>query len=294
MVPPFKRPAPELMCGQQAGRKACPHEGATRPISGRIRAALGVFAATLLALACLAAPAAAFERVGIVLLHGKTGAPSQFAAMAAMLEETGYGVERPEMCWSERRIYDRALDGCFEDVDAAVERLRADGFRRIVVGGHSLGGLVALAYGATHDDLAGIAALAPDGEPGDFNGHPKVAESVLRAVKLIQAGKGDEAASFTDRVLGRYFTVKATPRAFLSFLGPGSYLRPTRLLPRLAAPLFWAAGSRDSSQRDAAALYARAPDNPASIFVKLDASHLGTPGAALFPLMDWLDRLAED
>ena len=65
----------------------------------------------------------------------------------------------------------------------------------IVVGGHSLGGLVALAYGATHEGLAGVVALAPDGEPGDFNGHAKVAaERPKRAAAMMQAGKGDDTA----------------------------------------------------------------------------------------------------
>ncbi len=261
------------------------------------RNALPVVVLVLLALAVMmlaAGPAAALQRVGLVLLHGKTGSPAQFAGMTDMLNETGYGVETPEMCWSARRIYDKPLRQCLADIDKAVARLKADGFTAIVVGGHSLGGLVALVYGATHQGLAGVVALAPDGEPGDFNGHAKVKQSILAAVKLTQAGKGDDTAEFTDRVLGRYFTVKATPRAFLSFLGPGSYLRPARLLPRLQAPLFWAAGSKDSSQRDAAALFAKAPQNDLNRFQKVAAGHLGTPGAALVPLIDWLDRLSGD
>ncbi len=290
-VPPRLRPpATHTAC------RSWLHGGALAPDFGRRwgRNALPVLILVLLAfaLALAAQPAAAFQRVGLVLLHGKTGSPAQFAGMTGMLDETGYGVETPEMCWSARRIYDMPLDKCLADIDAAVKRLRDDGFTAIVVGGHSLGGLVALVYGATHDGLAGVAALAPDGEPGDFNGTAKVKASVYDAVKLMQAGKGDDTTEFTDRVLGRYFTVKATPRAFLSFLGPGSYLRPTRLLPRLQAPLFWAAGTRDSSQRDAAALFKRAPENALNAFVSVNASHLGTPGAALVPLVDWLDRVS--
>jgi pimeloyl-ACP methyl ester carboxylesterase len=245
-------------------------------------------------LALAAGPASAFQRVGLVLLHGKTGSPAQFADMANMLDETGYGVEAPEMCWSARRIYDRPLEDCFADIDKAVDRLRADGFEAIVVGGHSLGGLVALAYGATHEDLAGVVALAPDGEPSDFSGHAKVAESIVRAVKLMQSGEGDDTVTFTDRVLGKYLEVPATPRAFLSFLGPGSLLKPTHLLPRLQAPLFWVAGTRDSRQRDAAALFRKAPHNHLSQFLPVNAGHMGTPGAALVPIMDWLDRIADD
>ena len=227
-----------------------------------------------------------------MLLHGKTGSPAQFAGMAAMLNETGYGVEMPEMCWSARRIYDQPLDKCFADIDVAIARLKVDGFDSIVVGGHSLGGLVALAYGASHEGLAGIVALAPDGEPGDFNRHAKVAASVGRATAMAAAGHGGDTVTFTDRVLGRDFTIHATPRAFLSFLGPGSSLRPGRLLPALKAPIFWAAGTKDTSQTGAAALFATAPPDDLNRFLSLNASHMGTPGAALLPLIDWLDRIA--
>ncbi len=248
----------------------------------------------LICLALLPGPAAAFQRVGLVLLHGKTGSPAQFASMENMLIETGYGVETPEMCWSARRIYDEALTSCYADIDAAVARLKADGFEAIVVGGHSLGGLVALAYAASHAGLAGVIALAPDGEPSDFNRHAKVAQSVRRATAMMQAGKGDDIARFTDRVLGKYFAVKATPRAYISFLGPGSDLRPTRLLPALHAPLLWVAGTRDSSQRDAATLFKLAPANRLNRFLLVNAGHMGTPGTALVPMLDWLGRLSGD
>ncbi len=259
---------------------------------GRIAHVGAVLVLLAFALTLAAEPVAAFQRVGIVLLHGKTGSPAQFAEMANMLEETGYGVETPEMCWSARRIYDKPLRDCLADIDAAVKRLRDDGFAAIVVGGHSLGGLVALVYGATRTGLAGVVALAPDGEPSDFAGHARVKQSIRAAEELMHMGKGGDTAKFTDRVLGHYFTVEATPSAFLSFLGPGAELDPAGLLPRIHAPLFWAAGRKDSSQRNAAALFKKAPANDRNLFIKLNAGHMGTPGAALVPLIDWLDRLA--
>ncbi len=290
-VPPLQRP-PKA----DPAPASWPHGGAAASVFRRRQghiAQIGVALVLIaLALALAAGPAAALERVGIVLLHGKTGAPGQFAGMTDMLDETGYGVETPEMCWSARRIYDGALEECFADIDKAVARLKADGFTAIVIGGHSLGGLVALAYAASHDGLAGVVALAPDGEPSDFNGHAKVAASVKRATAMMQAGQGDDTVRFTDRVLGRYFTVKATPRALLSFLGPESPLYPARLVANLHAPLFWAAGTRDSSQRDAAVLFRKAPQNPLNRFLSLNTDHMGTPGAALVPLTDWLDRIA--
>jgi pimeloyl-ACP methyl ester carboxylesterase len=163
-----------------------------------------------------------------------------------------------------------------------------------VVGGHSLGGLAALAYASSHDGLAGIALLAPDGEPGDFNTHAAVARSVADALQRVKGGRGDDDGTFTDRVLGRDFTVKATANAFLSFLGPDSALVPATQLPRLHVPVFWAAGTKDSSQNNAAALFKRAPANPLSVFTKVNAAHMGTPAAAYAALTAWLDRLAEE
>ncbi len=50
--------------------------------------------------------AQAGESVGIVLMHGKNGQPGSMQALVDALEAAGYRVDRPEMCWSRRRIYD--------------------------------------------------------------------------------------------------------------------------------------------------------------------------------------------
>src|SRR5437764_11315994 len=55
----------------------------------------------------LVAPALA-QTIGIVLMHGKTGSPSTVIdRLATALQSAGYLVDTPEMCWSQRRIYDR-------------------------------------------------------------------------------------------------------------------------------------------------------------------------------------------
>ena len=218
-----------------------------------------LLAAALVALV-LGQPATAFERVGVVLLHGKTGTPDQFETVAGTLIEAGIAVETPEMCWSAGRLYDAAFADCIKDVDTAIVHLREDGITRIVVGGHSLGALGALGYAAAHPGLAGVIVLAPAGDPGDFNANPAVAKSVRTAEAMVEAGDGDVPADFTDRVLGKNFTVRTTPNAFLSFLGPDSPIAIRRTLPEIDAPLLWVAGSpRTSSQRNAAALFAIAP-----------------------------------
>jgi pimeloyl-ACP methyl ester carboxylesterase len=249
--------------------------------------------AAALVMLVLAWPAAAFERVGIVLLHGKTGTPDQFEAVAGTLIEAGIPVETPEMCWSAGRLYDAAFADCIKDIDTAIDYLREDGITRIVVGGHSLGALGALGYAAAHPGLSGVIVLAPAGDPGDFTTNPAVAKSVKTAEAMVKASDGDVPANFTDRVLGRNFTVRTTPNAFLSFLGPDSAIAIRRTLPALDAPLLWVAGTRDSSQRNAAALFAIAPRDPTSRLVKVDAGHLGTPDAGTAAMIEWVEGLED-
>ena len=249
-----------------------------------------LFLAALM-VALLALAAAALERFGIVLLHGKTGMPNQFTVLAADLEDLGYAVEAPEMCWSARRIYDRSFTGCFADIDAAIERLKGDGITRVVVAGHSLGGIGALGYAATHDGLAGVIALAPDGDPLAWGRIPTIARSLATARATIMAGRGDAVATFNDVVLGRPLPVEATAADFASFFGADSPAAMTKTLPALKAPLLWVAGARDSSQRDARSLFARAPRNALNRFVTVKASHLGTPAAAFEAILDWLGEM---
>ncbi len=239
----------------------------------------------------LAASANAFERFGIVLLHGKTGMPSQFTLLAADLADLGYLIETPEMCWSARRIYDRSFTGCFDDIDAAIARLKADGAEGIVVAGHSLGAIGALAYAATHDGLAGVIALAPDGDPVAFGKIPVIARSVAKARAAVKAGHGDDVGTFNDFVLGKALPVKATAADFITFFGADSPGVMNRTVPALKEPVLWIAGTKDSSQRNAGALFKLAPDRSLNRLVKVNANHLGTPGVAFDPIVDWLDAL---
>src|ERR1700747_3462906 len=40
------------------------------------------------------------ETVGVVMMHGKHGTPTQLQQLAAAVANAGFLVERPEMCWS--------------------------------------------------------------------------------------------------------------------------------------------------------------------------------------------------
>jgi esterase/lipase len=131
------------------------------------------------------------QTVGVVLMHGNTDSPSgNIALLAEAMEGAGYMVERPEMCWSHRRMRDRPFLECLAELDAPIARLTGRGARTIVVAGMSVGGAGALAFGARRSGLAGIIALAPNGAPERLvRLFPQVAESVAQARAMVDAGQ---------------------------------------------------------------------------------------------------------
>ena len=124
--------------------------------------------------------AAAQDKFGVVLMHGKQSAPEQHGPLASAIAIAGFPVELPEMCWSDRRIYDRDYLACLDDIAPALGRLRARGAASVVIAGHSLGANAALAYGA-RNDVKGIVALAPGHLPEVLATRPPIAADLDRS-----------------------------------------------------------------------------------------------------------------
>jgi len=241
-------------------------------------------------------PAEAASVTGIVLLHGKTGMPSQLAKLSDALTADGYLVSTPEMCWSRKRIFDKPLPDCLAEVDAAVTQLKAKGAGRIVVGGMSQGGVATLDYASLHPDLAGVIAMAPAADPLTPSKYPELQESIAKARDLAGAGKGDEMTDFSDLASGKTVIVHATPNTFLSFHGSTSPIGMVRsmednVLPKISMPLLWVAGSEDATQKIAPDAFAAVPKNAHSRYATVDSNHEGTPNASVDIILDWLKSL---
>jgi esterase/lipase len=247
--------------------------------------------AAIWAIVAPASPVSA-QQIGVVLMHGKTGAPaSVIDGLADALRSAGYIVETPEMCWSRRRIYDRPFLDCLGEVDTAAAGLKSRGAGRIVIAGMSQGGDAALVYGARHTDLAGIIALAPAAAPEAQVHVPEIAQSVAQAQAMVAGGRGNETAGFFDRNSGRVFPVYTTAAIYLSYMDPQGPANMAAAVRQLHAPLLWVAGTADPSQTRAAAEFSQAPSYPQNRFVSVASDHLGTPNAAREAVLSWLAAL---
>ena len=262
--------------------------------------ASGLVAIVLLALA-FAAPVAAQQRIGIVLLLGVAmgmangRGEAHGGRLIAALRNAGYLVATPEMCWSRQRGFDKTYPDCIAEVNTAIAELKAQGATAIVVGGLSLGGNAAIAYGATHKGIIGIIAFGPANDPTRKSQRPEVAASLARARQLIAQGQGDTKTTFDDfnTSTGGSFamTETTTPRIFVSFNDTDALTHIGPNLSRLTVPILWVAGDGDPTQASAPTLFRMVPTNPLNRFVTVHSNHIGTPDAGTDATLAWLAEL---
>jgi pimeloyl-ACP methyl ester carboxylesterase len=246
----------------------------------------------VLLLLTLAAPARASD-IGIVIMHGLQGSPGSAVTgrFESAMKANGYAIQTPEMCWSEKRLFDTDFLGCLRDIDAAVAKLQGAGARRIVIAGQSLGGNAALSYAALHPGVAGVIALAPAGNAAGLASNPQVQPSIAQARQMVAGGHANDRAHFTTTNNGKPVPVDTTAAIFLSFTDPQGPAAFSRLLFRVSAPVLWVAGNADQTQRNADAQFAVLPPNPLNRMEHVTAAHLETPAAAVPAALEWLKTL---
>ena len=101
--------------------------------------------------------------VGVLLIHGFTGAPTEMRPMGEYLAARdltvcgvrlpGHGTTPEDLARTRREEWIAACEAGLQDLRARCQTL--------FVGGLSLGSLLALWLGAHHDDLAGLILMAP-------------------------------------------------------------------------------------------------------------------------------------
>ena len=103
------------------------------------------------------------EKLGLLLIHGFTADHHGMRPIAEIAEELGLAVEMPLLRGhglTYRDLRGVCWDDWVADVSQALAALKQRA-ERVIIAGFSLGGLLALATAAQHEDLDSIVALAP-------------------------------------------------------------------------------------------------------------------------------------
>lgn len=260
-----------------------------------------IFLTAILAILAALLPAAATSaeggRVGVVLLHGKTGTPAfMMRVIGDKLAAAGFLVEAPELPWSHSRYLDSDYEQALREIGYAADRLTLRGATRVVVVGHSLGANGALGYASTGGKAAAVVLLAPGHNPDLKGWRDKFGPALLKAKELVAAGRGDETGSYPDTNMGKDYVMTTKARIYVSYFDPGGLAAMPRSAARLPAgvPLLYVAGTGDPlTARGPDYIFAKAPTNPYSRYITVNAGHLDTPAAAAGAVIAWIKGLPE-
>lgn len=242
-------------------------------------------------------PLYAAERLGVVLMHGKDGTShpnSPIGKLASYLEENGILVIAPEMPWSRDRGLDKTYEASMQEIDVAVAELKNQGATRIVVGGHSMGANAALGYSARRKGLTGIMAIAPGHSPELSGFQDRVDNDWQRAKAMIDEGRGNETAGFSDINQGKSFQRKTSALIYLSWFDPeGPAIMPVNITKlQSGTALLWIIGERDRMyDRGEEYAFSKAPDNAHNQYVVVKGGHFVTPIKGKEEILEWLRSL---
>jgi pimeloyl-ACP methyl ester carboxylesterase len=240
--------------------------------------------------------AGAAEKIGVLLLHSKENGNKSIYHLSGEIESAGYLVEMPSSTpWSPNRIYDRTYLDTLKEMDAAVDKLKAAGATKVVVGGHSIGANVALGYGANRKGIAGLLILgAGHFISGNFMGK-KLKDDVAKSKSMIAAGKAKEEADFDDINQRKEISREMTAEIYQSWFdkaGPANMRTNAANLPG-DLPVLWVAGKEDkvASKVLKRVAYDKMAGNPMNRFVIISGSHGETAENAGSIVIDWLKTL---
>lgn len=254
------------------------------------------FAASLLL--CVLAPTRAQAQVdaktcAMIVMHGKWGGP-RFLEGFARAMAPACDAKSVEMPWSGRRAYDAGYPAALEEIGALVKVLRAQGYLRVLLAGHSFGANAALAYMAEIGDVDGIIAMAPGHSPRHMYEAGMDRGAVDEARAAVNGGRADQKIRLTDLNQGQRRDFNLPADLLLSYFDPDGLgdMPGTAARFKKAVPFLWVIGRLDPLYPAGEGFaYARALTHPLSRYLVVRAGHKDTPEAAAAEVLEWVKQV---
>ena len=233
---------------------------------------------------------------GIVFLHGKRGDPdtSHNADFISKMSELGYNIIAPLMPWSERRGYSGTREQGMDVITSAVNALDT---KKVVIIGHSMGGMAVFQYGARGGvpaKVVGLVSVAPGHDPNNaYKLQSNTTADASKSCDMVAAGKGKERSSFADMNGGRTYSINATAEYYCSYYSVRNYPDSLQIAEKIKTPLFILSGDGDrlTSVYSHGIIFSSLPANDKNKFATLAGGHLNVLYKHTDIVSQWIDAL---
>lgn len=237
------------------------------------------------------------KKTGIVVMHGKRGAPTRLVlALSNALEARGYLVASLEMPWSRNRGYNADVNTAEAEVSNALKKMRKNGARKLFVAGHSQGALFTAFY-AGRETIDGLILIAPGGNVASEFWRRKIGDYVEKAEELIAGNRGEEPAEFMDYEGSRGVSpVITTARIYLSWFSPSGAMNQYESMRNIKEdiPVLHIAPADDYKglRRVMREMHGLLPNNSLTELYQPDAGHKNAPTASIKKIIEWTEKIS--
>ncbi len=232
----------------------------------------------------------------MVLMHGKWASPQSLYFVAKRYEE-GCAVKLLEMPWSGRRDYDVPYPDALNEIERQVKEFRVQGYKRILLAGHSFGANAGFAYASSvREKIDSVIALAPGHAPNVMYANGMSRQAVDSAKELINANKKDEKLGFDDMNQGRRKSVRMTAETLFSYFDPIGLgnMRLTASNYKESIPTLIVVGTDDVAFPVLrSAVFERLPSHPMNVYLEINANHGNTPEQSVQQVIAWLNQVSQ-
>lgn len=235
------------------------------------------------------------QEFGIVFLHGKKGNPSldHNSKFIKEMSNAGYTVIAPIMPWSQKRGYEGTRSQGLEVIDEAVKLL---GKSKVVVVGHSMGGMAALQYGArgVPSTVVGLVSVAAGHDPNNAGKLRGLTEDAAEtACAATKAGKGADKSNYPEMNMGKKYSIDATAEYYCTYYSLNEYPDSLQIAGSIKTPTFILSGSGDRLTHVYShdEIFFSLPENDLNRQETLPGKHKSVLYKNVDAIIGWIERL---
>lgn len=233
----------------------------------------------------------------IVYLHGKNATPqsNHNARFISSMVDLGYEVVAPLMPWTPATNYSGSLQDGYTAIDEAIARARTD---RIVLVGHSMGGITMFQYGAgkVSEKVVGLISIAPGHDPNinePLRTHTE--GDAKKACEMMSAGRGDERSRYAEMNSGRTYFIEASAKYFCTYYDVTHFPNTMMMSEKIKTPFFLLSGAGDKLTKHYrhAELFAAIPHSDKNKHAVLSGDHGGVLYQHNDDISAWIESLGK-
>lgn len=231
----------------------------------------------------------------IVFMHGKWSRPNTyiFSSLERLLISQNYSIKKLDMPWSRNRNYDQSYHDALKELSEQINHYRTQGFKKIILLGHSIGANACFAYQAEYNNADAIVAITPGHRPETLVGDSKWQQWLRISKKNIDGNQSEQLITFEDINSGFKKTVNTTSKIFYSYYSPTGLgnmpLSVSKIKRKI--PVLLIEGRKDKVRLGPEYIYFRLPDHLGNSYQLIESDHIDCMKVSKELILNWLNGL---